>query len=97
MTQTALCFDASESAELGEFCYIRPRKGEADYEDWLSYVYLYVRAAIGNGRERTLELRAEAYAYADELDSAMFAMKGGRVDGRASGRGSHEGRICAAG
>lgn len=77
--QDSLDFNVVEHAELGEFCYIRPRKGDQDYDEWVRCGVLVFRAAMRNGRESNEALYAEVRASADDLHSSLVAMKFGEL------------------
>jgi hypothetical protein len=72
-------FNAIETAELGEFCYIRPRKGDQDYDQWRWCGEFAFRAFVRNGRESDEALYVEVRAYADDLHSGLVAMRFGEL------------------
>jgi hypothetical protein len=65
--------------EVGMFSYLRPCKGDADYEEWLVFAAMYYRAGRRDGRGDSEELFAECWAYADSLGSGLYAMKAGEM------------------
>ena len=64
MDQLQMSFEthAPEVMELGQFSYLRPKRGDADYEQWLGYFAAYYHAAIRNGRSESEDLYRELAA-----------------------------------
>src|ERR1700735_5063965 len=81
MDQLQMSFEthAPEVMELGQFSYLRPKRGDADYEQWLGYFAAYYHAAIRNGRSESEDLYRELAAYADHMHCSIFAMKAGEM------------------